>query len=114
MINRFSALRSSAARVKLKLPVMTAWLSMIMTLLWAIACIVYEDRDPRAGESPGHRAGGLALIEDYLDVDAPGAGPRECIPDREGGERVSLHEVSERAWSTAATIALVAPPEGEK
>ena len=37
--SRFSALPSSAAFVKLKLPVMTVWPSMTMILLWAIGCL---------------------------------------------------------------------------
>ena len=39
MTSRFSALCSSAAFVKLKLPVMTVASSIIMILLWAMACL---------------------------------------------------------------------------
>ena len=39
MMSRISALRSSAALLKLKLPVMTVLPSSRMTLLWAMACL---------------------------------------------------------------------------
>ena len=39
MISRFSAFRSSAALLKLNEPVTTTAKSMIITLLWAMACL---------------------------------------------------------------------------
>ena len=93
MISRFSAFFSSAAFVKLNCPVITISSSMIMILLWAMACLasMYVGIAILRKVAEEYFCP-LAPVEDDLNLDPPLVGLSRALAMGAESKRIGLDE----------------------